>query len=540
MSWFRLLRPLFIGLALGFLCCAGATAVPLPSASLYGRASLEVDVGLFYDDLSPYGDWIEYDEYGRVWVPRVSHDWRPYTRGRWVWTDESGWLWVSDENFGWAVFHYGRWLPDPRHGWVWVPGYEWAPAWVAWRSGGGYIGWAPLPPRATWQVGVGFRVGAAQIDAWIAPQQYCFVEERAFVDPAVQRRIVPASDATTIINVTRNVTNYSAAGSRVVNRSVSVQQLERVTGHPVPRTRAVEVDSVNAARHARVKGGEVPVFRPAVRERSDRNAAGGRALSRKETSAPPPSAPPLRPEARGREKRREVRSESETRRQLDKQQERENHDSEKRLAQQRKEQEQQRRALEKQRNRENHDSEKRLVQQQKEQEQQRRALEKQRNRENHDSEKRLAQQPKEQEQQRRALEKQRERENHEAERRLVQQHAQDERQRRELEKRQARERETIERQHRAELKRPPREVPSVEIERRQAEQHRALEERQHRERQQQDAAREQARQQREAQVAASKRTVEAQAEPRKEGPRGVQGDRQGKKKDDKQKGQDRP
>ena len=31
-------------------------------------------------------------------------------------------------------------------GWVWVPGYTWAPAWVSWRYGDGYAGWAPLPP----------------------------------------------------------------------------------------------------------------------------------------------------------------------------------------------------------------------------------------------------------------------------------------------------------------------------------------------------------------------------------------------------------
>ena len=42
----------------------------------------------FYDDLSPYGDWIDYPEYGYVWHPRVT-DFRPYSTSRhWVWTDE--------------------------------------------------------------------------------------------------------------------------------------------------------------------------------------------------------------------------------------------------------------------------------------------------------------------------------------------------------------------------------------------------------------------------------------------------------------------
>ncbi|MCY1060360.1 hypothetical protein OV142_35060 [Nannocystis sp. SCPEA4] len=29
---------------------------------------------------------------------------------------------------------------------MWVPGEVWAPAWVDWRWGGGYVAWAPLPP----------------------------------------------------------------------------------------------------------------------------------------------------------------------------------------------------------------------------------------------------------------------------------------------------------------------------------------------------------------------------------------------------------
>ena len=28
----------------------------------------------FYDELSPYGSWVSYPQYGYVWVPRVSND----------------------------------------------------------------------------------------------------------------------------------------------------------------------------------------------------------------------------------------------------------------------------------------------------------------------------------------------------------------------------------------------------------------------------------------------------------------------------------
>ena len=50
-------------------------------------------------------------------------------------------------SWGVVTYHYGRWYEDPREGWVWVPGSTWAPAWVSWREGGGYCGWALRPVR---------------------------------------------------------------------------------------------------------------------------------------------------------------------------------------------------------------------------------------------------------------------------------------------------------------------------------------------------------------------------------------------------------
>src|SRR4029077_10313307 len=64
----------------------------------------------------------------------------------WILT-EYGWTWVSDWSWGWAPFHYGRWLAVAGRGCGWLRGASWGPAWVSWRAGGGYVGWAPLPPR---------------------------------------------------------------------------------------------------------------------------------------------------------------------------------------------------------------------------------------------------------------------------------------------------------------------------------------------------------------------------------------------------------
>jgi hypothetical protein len=100
--------------------------------------------------LAPYGAWIDDAGFGRVWVPSVDivgRSFSPYgTKGTWVLT-EYGWTWASGWDWGWAPFHYGRWTILENGVWAWVPGTLWGPAWVAWRSGRDYVGWAPLPPR---------------------------------------------------------------------------------------------------------------------------------------------------------------------------------------------------------------------------------------------------------------------------------------------------------------------------------------------------------------------------------------------------------
>ena len=72
----------------------------------------------FYDELSPYGHWVEYPGQGYVWVPDAESDFQPYSsNGHWVWTDDYEWMWVSDYDWGWAPFHYGRWDHDDYYGW---------------------------------------------------------------------------------------------------------------------------------------------------------------------------------------------------------------------------------------------------------------------------------------------------------------------------------------------------------------------------------------------------------------------------------------
>ncbi|MEI6899397.1 MAG: DUF6600 domain-containing protein [Bacteroidota bacterium] len=46
---------------------------------------------LFYDELTPYGNWVWDVNYGYVWVPNVEPGFMPYaTNGNWASTD-NGW-----------------------------------------------------------------------------------------------------------------------------------------------------------------------------------------------------------------------------------------------------------------------------------------------------------------------------------------------------------------------------------------------------------------------------------------------------------------
>lgn len=143
----------------------------------------DINLSYFQTQLAPYGSWVDVPGYGTCWVPAIQQtvpDWRPYLNGgHWVYTDD-GWSWQSDYPWGEYTFHYGRWLRDPRLGWAWVPGYHWGPAWVCWRNAEaeGYCGWAPLPPGARFEAGVGLmwdgRV-AVDADFGLAPDMFVFI-----------------------------------------------------------------------------------------------------------------------------------------------------------------------------------------------------------------------------------------------------------------------------------------------------------------------------------------------------------------------------
>lgn len=259
---------LALAVAVGGALAASAQAPPAtpatPAIGAQVSADGSVDLSFFYNNLSSYGHWVQHGTYGWVFLPfGLQSGWRPYSLGHWVETDY-GWTWVSDEPFGWAAYHYGRWADDDQYGWIWVPGYDWGPAWVAWRNGGGYIGWAPLPPAVQYNASVGIDLGGVNLDVSLAPTQYCFVEEKSFLAANVATYVAPPARNVTIIHNTTNITKYSVVNHRVVNQGVAIDHIEQVTGKRVQRLQIAAAARTAKPSGPQVHGNQLVVYRPTV------------------------------------------------------------------------------------------------------------------------------------------------------------------------------------------------------------------------------------------------------------------------------------
>jgi len=172
---------------------------------------------VFYERLSPYGYWTFVAPYGRVWVPAVGWGWRPYYYGRWVLTDW-GWTFVSDDPWGWAAYHYGRWNWGVGVGWYWIPGAVWAPAWVSWRYGAGYVSWCPLGPAG---IAFGYRH-----PAWVA------VSETHFTRP-IAAVAIPSQRTYGVVTQARPLTGPHATVARGGTFGPPVASVARATGQQI-------------------------------------------------------------------------------------------------------------------------------------------------------------------------------------------------------------------------------------------------------------------------------------------------------------------
>lgn len=199
-------------------------------------------VAYFYNDLAPYGTWVNLEGYGWCWQPRVvvlHRDWRPYCdSGHWVYTD-AGWYWQSEYSWGWAPFHYGRWHYHERVGWVWFPDTVWAPSWVVWRTSGEHCGWAPLPYRAEFDVREGFRFNGVRVradfDFGLDAGLFTFIAFRDFDRHDYRQHCLPPEEVKRVYVQTTIINNYVINENHtVVNRGFPKEHVEAATHAKLP------------------------------------------------------------------------------------------------------------------------------------------------------------------------------------------------------------------------------------------------------------------------------------------------------------------
>jgi hypothetical protein len=238
-----------------------------------------VSFGIFYNELSPYGQWVDYPGYGYVWIPSTGSDFAPYSSdGHWILTDY-GWTWVSDYPWGWAPFHYGRWDYDDSYGWFWVPDNEWGPSWVNWRRADGYYGWSPMRPGISISVSFG-RGYTVPNDRWI------FVRDRDITRSDVSRHYVNRNNNITIIK-----------NSSVINRTYTDQNrhstyvsgpdrtdVQKITG----RTIQPVVIHDNDKPGQNLRNGQLQIYRPQVQKNDEngRRPAPSRVVNLKDVKRP--------------------------------------------------------------------------------------------------------------------------------------------------------------------------------------------------------------------------------------------------------------
>ena len=219
------------------------------------KAYPEVSFQIFYDQLSPYGQWVDYPGRGYVWVPNDEEGFMPYSSGGyWAYTDY-GWTWVSNYPWGWAPFHYGRWDFDDDYGWYWAPDYQWSPAWVAWADCPGYYGWTPLRPGVDVDVVItgGYRV---------RPERWCFAHDEYMGQRDIDRHFAPREENLPLIGRSRMIprTNVDPVTHSRFAAGPDPQQVSQVTHRPVNQLALTPASRPGQA----IRGSQLAIYRPAV------------------------------------------------------------------------------------------------------------------------------------------------------------------------------------------------------------------------------------------------------------------------------------
>jgi hypothetical protein len=266
-------------LALLLVLTTSCVMLPRQTEAQQNNVSFQV----FYDQLSPYGQWLDYSNYGYVWIPDTGSDFVPYsTDGHWILTDY-GWTWASDYAWGWATFHYGRWSFNDSLGWFWVPDNTWGPAWVNWRQSDGYYGWSPMEPGMSVSVSFGSAYDSRN-DHWQ------FVRDRDFEREDIHRYYVDRSDRDRIVrnSIVINRTYVDNDRHATYVAGPTRESVQRATGRTIQPYAIRE----NNKPGQEINNGQLRIYRPQVeKNNSGRKIAPARVTDMKDVKRRPAGNP---------------------------------------------------------------------------------------------------------------------------------------------------------------------------------------------------------------------------------------------------------
>lgn len=195
-----------------------------------------------------------------------------------------------------------------------MPGAVWAPAWVVWRYGDGYVSWAPMPIQYIWNPYVSYTTYYFDFDRYISWDCWVITRERDFPRRNKPRKWLPLRMNREILHRTRYADPLRVVDRNVVNRGVSVDRIEQATGlsfKPVAPTVVTEPFEGKARERRQKNRDEVLIYRPidnqptaeALRDEaeSDKALAERIHLNRQLSSARKnPAVEPLEPRRPGR------------------------------------------------------------------------------------------------------------------------------------------------------------------------------------------------------------------------------------------------
>ncbi|HEX2974747.1 MAG TPA: DUF6600 domain-containing protein, partial [Bacteroidales bacterium] len=161
--------------------------------------------------------------------------------------------------WGWAPFHYGRWDYDDYYGWFWFPDDQWGPAWVTWRQGDGYYGWAPMGP--------GTNFGRGMDNLYNDPYRWIFIRDRDFGKGNIVRYNVNPRRNMEILRSSQVINNVVSdnTGRAVYSAGPDPLDVQRSTGRRVTRYEIRDSDRPGT----RLNSNQVQMYRPRISANAD-------------------------------------------------------------------------------------------------------------------------------------------------------------------------------------------------------------------------------------------------------------------------------